>query len=75
VIATETVNNETTSDNPVGNRALELAREWYPRGIHSLTGVTESEAKVLVEIEEDIRVVHYEDLDRLPRCEWCGRPL
>jgi hypothetical protein len=74
VVATETV-HETTTENPVGTRALELARGWYPIGIHTLTGVTEWEAQVLVEIDGDVCVVRYEDLDRVPRCDFCGRPL
>jgi hypothetical protein len=61
--------------NPIADRALELAREWYPTGVFTLTGVTESEAQVLVELEEDVRIVRYEDLDRVPRCDFCGRPL
>jgi hypothetical protein len=64
------------SDNPVAARALEWAREWYPAGRHTLTGVTDAEAQVLVELDRDIRILRYEDLDRGgPRCDFCGRPL
>jgi hypothetical protein len=31
---------------------------------------------VLVEVDGDIRIVHYESLDAdVPRCDFCGRPL
>jgi hypothetical protein len=60
--------------NPTAARALEWAREWYPAGEYAVTGVTETEASVLVEVDGDIRILRYEDLDG-PKCEFCGRPL
>jgi hypothetical protein len=76
-----TISNQPTasaplSDNPTAARALEWAREWYPAGQYAVTGVTDAEASVLVELDGDIRILRYEDLDRGgPRCEFCGRPL
>ena len=76
-----TISNEATtrvplSDNPVAARALELARDWYPAGQYAVTGITDAEASVLVEVDADIRILRYEDLDRGgPRCEFCGLPL
>jgi hypothetical protein len=78
------MNSTTTSDrrpevvtpgNPVADRALELAARWFPTGLLTLTGVSGSEATVLIELDGDIFIVRYEDLDRVPRCEFCGRPL
>jgi hypothetical protein len=65
----------TDEPNDAACRALEWAQTCYPTGDFALTGVTEAEATVLVEIDGDIRIVHYTDLDRVPRCDWCGRPL
>jgi hypothetical protein len=67
--------SEPLTNSPVAARALEWAREWYPTGTYALTGVTDCEAQVLVEVDGDIRILRYEDLDRWPRCDWCGRPI
>jgi hypothetical protein len=57
-------------------RALSFARDWYPTGLLAVTGATERSASVLVEVDGDIRVVHYENLDTDgPRCDICGRPI
>jgi hypothetical protein len=62
--------------NPNAVRALRWARSWYPTAILAVTGVDEARAQVLVEVDGDIRVVHYENLDAgVPRCDFCGRPL
>ena len=76
-----TVSNEPTAsapvfDNPIAARALEWAREWYPGSQYAVTGVTNTEASVLVEVDGDIRILRYENLDaHMPRCEFCGAPL
>jgi hypothetical protein len=76
-----TISNELTtsappSDHSIAARALDWARAWYPAGQYALTGVTDTEASVLVEVDGDIRILRYEDLDRGgPRCEFCGQPL
>ena len=80
MLATEThiaqTDNPTAADSPVAIRALTWAGRWFPTGEFSLTGITDCEATVLVEIDGDIRVLRYEDLDRGgPRCEFCGRLL
>jgi hypothetical protein len=74
-IPSEPTTSEPLTDNAVAARALEWAREWYPAGEYALTGITEAEASVLVEVEGDIRILKYEDLDRWPRCRFCGQPL
>lgn len=62
--------------NPTAARALEWARNWYPAGEFALTGVSEAEATVLVEVDGDIRTLRYQNLDAdVPRCDFCGRPL
>lgn len=72
----EPTHSEPLTDNPVATRALEWARTWYPMGELTLTGVTEAEATVLVEVDGDVRILRYENLDAdVPRCEVCGRPL
>jgi hypothetical protein len=63
-------------DSPVAARALEWAAAWYPKAHLAVSGVTEATAAVLVEVDGDIRIVHYENLDaKQPRCEICRRPL
>jgi hypothetical protein len=62
--------------NPSAVRALEWARHWYPTGEFAVTGISEAEATVLVEVDGDIRILRYADLDRGgPRCQFCGRRL
>jgi hypothetical protein len=75
-IPSEPPTSAPLSDNPIAARALDWAREWYPAGQFAVTGDTDAQAHVLVELDGDIRIVRYEDLDRGgPRCEFCGRPL
>jgi hypothetical protein len=63
-------------DHPTAARALEWAREWYPSAELAVTGISDAEATVLVEVDGDIRFLRYENLDAdIPRCEICGRPL
>jgi hypothetical protein len=60
-------------DSRVAVRALEWAARWYPASELAVTGVTDATASVLVEVEGDIRVVRYENLDAAAsRCEICG---
>ena len=64
-----------TFDSPVGARALKWAEEWYPAAQLAVTGVTDAKASVLIEVDGDIRLLHYENLDvDVPRCDICGRP-
>ena len=78
-VALATASERTSSepfDSRVAARALTWAAQWYPEGHLTVTGVTDGTASVLVEVDGDIRIVHYEDLDAdVPRCEICGRPL
>jgi hypothetical protein len=74
VVATETP--VRGAQDPTASRALEWARRWYPAGEFALTGVSGAEATVLVEIDGDVEIIRYENLDAdVPRCEFCGRPL
>jgi hypothetical protein len=75
--ATETrLGHQTMADNPIAARALEWASAWYPTGELAVTGVTDRKAEVLVEVDGDIRILRYENLDaEVPRCDYCGRPL
>jgi hypothetical protein len=59
---------------PVAVRALHWAAEWYPTGTYAVTGVTDARATVLVEVDDNVHIVHYDDCDR-GRCAICGRPL
>jgi hypothetical protein len=67
---------QRVADHPTAARALEWAGQWYPTAGLAVTGVTAASASVLVEVDGDIRLVHYESLDAdVPRCEICGRSL
>jgi hypothetical protein len=70
-IPSEPTTRAPLSDNPIAARALHWAREWYPAGEYAVTGVTDREASVLVEVDGDIRILRYEDLDRSgPHCQF-----
>jgi hypothetical protein len=67
---------QRVADHPTAARALEWAGHWYPTAELAVTGITAASASVLVEVDGDIRLVHYENLDaNVPRCEICGRPM
>jgi hypothetical protein len=76
-VPSATVSPETIhAHGETASRAREWAARWYPTGEFALVGVTDCRATVLVEIDGDIRIVRYEDLDAGgPRCEACGRLL
>jgi hypothetical protein len=56
------------ADHPTAIRAVQWAREWYPGGKFAVTGVTGAEAVVLVEVEGNIHILRYENLDAGCRC-------
>jgi hypothetical protein len=71
VIASET---PATTESHTAHRALDWARRWDPTAAYALTGVTDGEATVLVEVDGDIRFVRYRDLDSGGFCPYCGAP-
>jgi hypothetical protein len=67
---------QPVTENRNAARALEWARSWYPTAELAVTGITAASASVLVEVDGDMRIVQYENLDAdVPRCGICGRPL